>query len=53
MTTQPRPRRKMAKPPEVRPFDFSRVVAYPDTLKLHRELLQAQAMHDKAMGRKS
>lgn len=43
----------MAKPPEVRPCDFARVVPYPDTLKIHRELQKAQAMHDKAMGRKS
>lgn len=53
MTTHPRPRRKVSVPPEVRPFDFSRVVPYPDTLKIHRELRQAQAMHDKAMGVRS
>lgn len=33
----------------LRPFDFSRVVVWPDTLKIHRELQKAQALHDEAM----
>lgn len=33
----------------LRPFDFSRVVVWPDTLKIYRELQQAKAMHDEAM----
>lgn len=33
----------------LRPFDFSRCVTWPDTLKIYRELQAAQALHDEAM----
>lgn len=36
----------------LRPFDFTRCVTWPDTLKIHRELQAAQAMHDEAMKEK-
>lgn len=32
-----------------RAFDFSRVVTWPDTLRIRRELDAARAMHDEAM----
>lgn len=32
----------------LRPFDFSRCVTWPDTLKIYRELRAARAMHDEA-----
>lgn len=33
----------------LRPFDFSRCVTWPDTLKIYRELQAAQRLHDEAM----
>lgn len=36
----------------LRPFDFSRCVTWPDTLKIYRELQAAKAMHDEAMKEK-
>lgn len=36
----------------LRPFDFSRCVTWPDTLKIYRELQAARAMHDEAMKEK-
>lgn len=32
-----------------RAFDFSRIVTWPDTLRIKREIDAAQAMHDEAM----
>jgi hypothetical protein len=36
----------------LRPFDFTRCVTWPDTLKIYRELQAAQVMHDEAMKEK-